>query len=281
MNARSHRMARAAAVLAAALAARAASGQDVGNFPFDRFSIAAGSFYQSTDANLRLDAGTVNAGTLISFEDDLGLDKSDQLLRIDVEWRPFNRSQFTAGYYELTREGSRSLGRDIVFGDTVFPVRASIETDFDFQYAELYYTFWAVKQERGGFGINFGASALSFDTSLTAQAELPGGGGTVRLEESASTDLPIPLIGVEGRYALTPRFLIAGNVRILPKVQIEDYEGEALTYGARLEYRLFRHFGLGASWSSFNIDAEVEKQRFLGALDFTIEGAQAFVRVGF
>lgn len=281
MSLRSHPIPRLAVLLAATLTGQSALAQGANEFPFDRFTITAGSFYETTDSDLRLDAGTVNTGTPINLERDLSLDDSDQLVRLGLEWRPFNRSQFSASYYKVAREGGRTLEREIEFGDTVFPVDAAVETDSDFEFFELYYTFWAAKTPRGGLGLSLGVSAVTIDTSLTAEVNAPVGSGTLRLEESASTDLPVPILGVEGRYALTPRFMIAGNVGVLPKVQIEDYEGEALVYGAQLEYRLARNFGLGASWTSFNIEADVERERFLGSLDFTIEGAQAFLRFAF
>jgi hypothetical protein len=91
----------------------------------------------------------------------------------------------------------------------------------------------------------------------------------------------VPFLGVEGRYAFTPRFMIAANVGALPEVKIEDYKGDALIYGVQLEYRLARHFGLGGSWTGFNIDVDVERDRFLGSLGFTIQGAQAFLRFAY
>ena len=266
-------------LLAAALAGRGALAQNVGSFPFDRFSFTVGSFYETTDTDVRLDAGTAEQGTLISLERDLGLDDSDQLLRFGLEWFPAARHQLSAGYYELSRDRTRTLEREIEFGDVVFPVRASLASSSDFEFYEAIYTFWAVRKPRGGLGLALGGAGISIETALAAEIPRPGGTGTIAREESASTDLPVPLLGVEGRYAIGPRFLIAGDVRLLPDVQIEDYEGSVLTYGARLEYRLSRHFGLGASWNSFNIDVDLEKERFRGSLDFTIEGAQAFLRV--
>lgn len=265
------------ALLAAGGSARA---QDLGSFPFDRFSLIAGSFYETTDTNLRLDAAS-RAGTSISLESDLGLDDSDQLLRLGAEWRPFERHQFAAAYYKLSREGSRVIDRDIDFGGVTFPARGSVGAKADFEFLELVYTLWAVKKPRGGLGLSLGASQIGIDTTLNAQLAVPGGGGMVSRERSASTDLPVPLLGAEGRYAFARRFLIAGSVRLLPKVNIENYEGKVLTYGARLEWRLARHLGLGASWDSFNIDADVDKDRFRGSLDFTVEGAQAYLRLAF
>ena len=274
-----HRTVGLAVLLAAALAVHTAQAQELGSFPFDRFSVTVGSFYETTDSDLRLDAGTADQGTLVSLERDLGLEDSDQLLRFGLEWRPFERHQLSGSYYELSRDASQTLARDIQIGDTVFPLRASLSSSSESQYYEAVYTFWAVKKPRGGLGLSLGVAGIALEARFTAEVPRPGGNGTLTLEESASSDLPVPLVGVEGRYAFARRFLVAGEVRALPSVQIEDYEGTALVYGVRLEYRLSRNFGLGASWSSFNIDAEVERQSFQGALDFTIEGAQAFLRV--
>ncbi len=266
-------------LLVAVLATQGALAQDVGDFPFDRFSFTVGSFYETTDADFRLDASTNHMGTPIKLEKELGLDDSGQLLRLGVEWRPFERHQFSAGYYELSRNGRRTLDRDIEFGDVVFPVNASLESESDFQLAELLYTFWAVKKPRGGLGLSLGVAGVSVEAHLKAQVTVPNGGGTVSRDKRASTDLPVPLLGIEGRYALGTRWLLAGDVRVLPSVEIGDYQASALLYGARLEYRFSRHFGLGAAWNSFNIDADVDKDKLHGSLDFTIEGAQAFLRV--
>ena len=269
----------ALALLGGVLAVPVARAQGTGSFPFDRFSVTVGSFYQTTDVGLRLDASAEREGTSISLEEDLGFDDSQDLLRFELEWRPFERSQFSAGYYELSRDARRTLDREIEFGDTTFPVSASLAADADTQYAELYYTFWAVKKPQSGLGLSIGAAAFSIDLALSAAVERPGGQGTRSLEESASTDLPVPLLGVQWRYAFTSHWMIGADVRALPSVQIEDYEGSALTYGARLEFRPFRNFGLGAAWTSFNIDVDVERDRFQGSLDYTVEGAQVYARL--
>jgi len=268
-----------AMLLVAVLATPGALAQDVGGFPFDRFSFTVGSFYETTDTDLRLDASTNHMGTPITLEKDLGLDDSGQLLRLSAEWLPFERHQFGVAYYDLSRERRRTLDREFEFNGTVFPINASLESESDFKFAEILYTYWAVKTPRGGLGLGLGASWVSIDMHLRAQVATPGGGGTATRDAKGSTDLPVPLLGIEGRYALTPRLLIAGDVRALPNVTIGDYEANALLYGARLEWRFSRHFGLGAAWNSFNVDADVDRDKFHGSLDFTIEGAQAFLRV--
>lgn len=266
-------------LLVAVLTTHGALAQNVGGFPFDRFSFTVGSFYETTDTDFRLDASTNHVGTPITLEKDLGLDDSGQLLRLSAEWLPFERHQFGVAYYDLSRDRRRTLDREFEFNGTVFPVNASLESESDFKFADLLYTYWAVKTPRGGLGLGLGASWVSIDMHLRAQVATPGGGGMASRDASGSTDLPVPLLGIEGRYTLTPRLLIAGDVRALPNVTIGEYEANALLYGVRLEYRFSRHFGLGAAWNSFNVDADVNREKFHGSLDFTIEGAQAFLRV--
>jgi hypothetical protein len=267
------------AVMLTMLGVGSVLADEADGFPFDRFSITVGSFYETTDADLRVDVSGGRQGTPINLNRDLGLDDTDQLLRLEATWRPFQRSQFTAGYFDLSTKGHRTLEREIDFGDTVFPVRASVDSALEVQVAELYYTFWALKRPRGGIGLSFGVSALAIDTSLSAQLDRPTSPGTsLRRDASTSADLPIPLFGAEGLYALGTHFLIGANARYLPEITIDQYTGSAYSFGASLEYRFVRHLGLGLSWNSFNIDADVDRDRLDGSVNFTIEGAQLYLK---
>lgn len=67
--------------------------------------------------------------------------------------------------------------------------------------------------------------------------------------------LLIALAGLQGRVALTPRFHAEAAVSMLPRVTIGDYAGNAMTAGARHEYRPLPWLGLGAAYHYFRLDA--------------------------
>ena len=245
---------------------------------FPRFSITAATSPADFETNARIDPETsAEEGTTISFEDDLGLEDSRTLTRFGLQWRPFRRHELAATYFSAPRNGFEQIHREIVFRDQVYPVLADVTTQFDLDYASVMYTFWARRSDRDGLGITLGAATLRMGASVTAETA----GGSATITQRAETDVPVALAGLQGRIAFTPRVLAEASVAMLPRVTIEDYTGDALTAGARLEYRPLQWLGIGAAYHYFRLDVDVEQTTLRGALDMTIRGPEAYVRLGF
>jgi hypothetical protein len=99
--------------------------------------------------------------------------------------------------------------------------------------------------------------------------------------ERAETEVPVALAGLQGRIAFTDRVHAEASAAMLPRVTIEDFTGDALTVGARIEYRPARWLGIGAAYHYFRLDVDVAQPDLRGSLDMTIRGPEAFVRVAF
>ncbi|HEX8253012.1 MAG TPA: hypothetical protein VF846_07700 [Thermoanaerobaculia bacterium] len=245
---------------------------------FPTFSVTGATSPSSFDTNVRIDPEeTGGEGTLVSFEDDLGLEGERTVQRFGLQWRPFARHELAATYFSAPRSGIEQINRDIVFRDETYPVNALVTTEFDLDYASATYTYWARRSDRDGLGITLGVAALALDASITA--ERPG--QSVTVTQTAETEVPVALAGVQGRFAFTRTIFGEASVSTLPSVTIGDYTGTALTAGARLEYRPFRWIGVGAAYHYFRLDVDVDQGEFGGSLDMTIRGPEAFVRLAF
>lgn len=245
---------------------------------FPRFSLIGGSSSSSFDTNARIDPETTGEeGTLVSFENDLGLEDSATLERFHVQWRPLARHELAATYFSAPRSGIEQIDREIVFRNETYRARALVTTQWDLDYASLTYTYWLRRSERDGFGLSLGAASLALDASVTAQRDED----SVTVTQEANTDVPVALIGLQGRVAFTQRFFGEASAATLPRVTIEDYTGTALTGSARIEYRPVRWLGIGAAYHYFRLDVDVEQLDLRGALDMTIRGPEAFVRLAF
>jgi hypothetical protein len=245
---------------------------------FPRFSVTGGTSPASFETNARIDPEFgVQEGTLVSFEHDLGLEDSRTLQRFGVQWRPFNRHELAASYFSAPRSGREQINRTIVFRNQSYPVNALVTTQFDLDYASLTYTFWARRSDRDGLGITLGAATLSMDATVSSQQT----NTLVSVTQQADTDVPVALAGLQGRVAMTPRLHGEASVATLPRVSIGDYSGDALTAAARLEYRPLRWLGIGAAYHYFRLNVDVEQTTLKGALDMTIRGPEAFVRLAF
>lgn len=256
-------------------------GQDL----FPRFSITGGASASDFQTNVRIDpevvagqAGTPGTGTVVNFERDLGLEDSRTLQRFGVQWRPFRRHELAATYFSAPRNGFEQIDREIVFRDEVYPVRALVTTQLDLEYLSATYTFWARRTDRDGIGISLGAATLSFNAAIDAQTE----NQSVTLSERAETDVPVALVGLQGRVALMDKVHLEGGVSTLPRITIEGYTGDALTANAKLEYRVLPWLGIGASYNYFRMNVDVARAGDLtGSLDMTIRGPEAYLRLAF
>jgi hypothetical protein len=244
---------------------------------FPRLSVTGGRYSGNFTTDIRLDPDATGEGTRIGFERDLGLEPGESLQRFGLEWRPFERHELAGSYFSSSRRGFQQIQRDFVFRNNVYPVNALVTTGFDLKYWSATYTYWARRSARDGFGITLGAAGLSLDASVIAQrADL-----TVTANQTANTDVPVALAGVQGRIALSDRLLAGAAVSTLPRVTISGYTGRALTGGARLEYRALRWLGIGAAYNYFRLNVDVARPDLRGSIDMTMRGPEGFVRLAF
>lgn len=258
------------------LAALPLAAQEAPLFP--RFSISGGAYSGRFDTNVRIDPDELaGEGTTVGFERDLGLEKTKQLQQFRVQWRPFARHELAATYFATSRQGFEQIDREIVFRNQSYPVSALVTTAFDLDYASLTYTYWMRRSRRDGLGITIGAAALSLDASVTAQRpDL-----TITAAQSAKTDVPVALGGLQGRLAFSDRLLGEASVSALPRVTIEGYTGRALTANARLEYRPVPWIGLGGAYNYFRLDVDVAQSDLRGSIGMRVQGPEAYVRLAF
>jgi len=241
---------------------------------FPRLSVTGGRYSGHFDTNVRLDPDATGEGTRIGFERDLGLAPSERLQRFALEWQPLARHELAGSYFSSSRNGFQQIDREFTFRNNVYPVNALVTTGFDLKYWSATYTYWARRSARDGFGITLGAAGLSLDASVIAQrADL-----TVAANQTAKTDVPVALAGVQGRVALSPRLFADAAVSTLPRVTISGYTGRALTGGARLEYRALRWLGVGAAYNYFRLNVDVARTDLHGSIDMTMRGPEGFVR---
>ncbi|HEX9982081.1 MAG TPA: hypothetical protein VGF69_02350 [Thermoanaerobaculia bacterium] len=244
---------------------------------FPRFSITGGGYFGNFETNVRVDESESLEGTSVNLERDLGLEQSRNMQRFTVQWRPFNRHELAASYFNASRTGFEEIDREITFRDTTYPVRAVVSSEFDLDYRDATYTLWVRKAERDGLGLMLGVAALAVDASLEATAE----GESVALSERAETDVPVAVIGAQGRWALTNRIFLEAQAGVLPEVTLDEITGSALTGNARLEWRFLRNVGIGAAYNYFHIEGTVAGEDFDGELDMTIDGAEVYLRLAF
>ena len=60
-----------------------------------------------------------------------------------------------------------------------------------------------------------------------------------------------------------------------------DIDGSLATVAAKLEYQFTKRWGIGAGYSAFNIDVDIEDGNLLSNIEYTYHGVQLYGILGF
>lgn len=246
--------------------------------PVDQdFQLSVGGFFMSSDTRVRLD-GEAQTGTDVDWESEFDLKDKDNV-RIDAFWRFAERHKLRLMVFENNRSGSRTLTRDIEFGDTTYPVTTTVEAGLDQGIYEIAYEYAFMRQEGLELSGSFGIHAIELTASLRGDVSGPGG-GTAEAVEEASTTGPLPVLGFRVLWNMGNNFYLDGLAQFF-YIQFDNYDGRLYDYKAGVTWFPARNFGVGIGYNSFVTRLEVEKEDFTGRLRVGYGGPMAYVTVGF
>lgn len=250
----------------------AARAADEG-YEWKRFSLGLGAqLIADMNTTMRVDSPTLGVGTEVDLEDDLGVDDSLFLGRMDAEWRFARRHALDFSLFKLGREGTRVIDRDLQIGDVVFPLNAEVESEADQLVVKLAYRYSFLNRERWHVGASFGAHTMDWSTRWES--------GGLALEEDYDVLVPLPVVGLFGSWALTPRLYLSASSEFFG-LEYEEFDGFLNNTRLALEHRTFEHLGLGLGLDYFLMNAGVENDS--GSLSAEVEydylGLMGFVRI--
>jgi hypothetical protein len=265
-----------ALALAGGLPARAET-----DYLWPRYSLTAGSYWITADDRIRIDASANRAGTGVRLETDLGLPDSDSLATFGFDWGFADRHSLGFKYYNHDRAGSRSIDRVFTIGDVEYPAGARLETAFDTTSIEAVYNYWFVRKDAYGFAGSLGLVYLGIDATVTGTARFGTSGATETRQASASTDLPVPMIGLAYKASPWRRLVLHADGRYLPSVQIGDVNGEAGSYSLGADFYLVGPFAVGVSYDGTFYDIDLDETRWRGSVDVSTKGWKGYLRASF
>lgn len=266
----------AIAIVLLACAAPGTVSADERNPLESKFIVDAGWFFMSTDMRVRVDGETTsNVGSDVDYDDTFGIGDFDRF-RADGSWRIAPRHLVRAMYFQNNRRASRSLERDVSFGDETFPIGVTVNARSELTVAQLSYEYAFLRRDNyelaGGIGVHYLDMGLGLDATVAAQ----GGTASRSLDESAATEAPLPVLGLRGLWRLPHNFYVSAQVQYF-YVQFDPYSGSLIDLKASLVWQFSDHVGIGIAYNDFGFRFDIEDERdFDGRLRWDYGGAIAF-----
>jgi hypothetical protein len=255
-----------------------AMGADSGPLAND-FELALGAFFLSANTQLRLDGQNTLTGTDVNWEHDLGLEDKDRF-RVDGFWRFAKRHKVRVMYYENNRSGTRSLARDIQFGDTTFPVNARVDAELDTRVIELAYEYAFLKKDTVELSGSFGIHDVKLSAGLSGSISAGSGGLSAQANKEASTEGPFPVVGVHVLWHMGHNFFLDGLGQFF-FAKIDNIDGRLTDYKVAINWYSRSHIGVGIGYNDFVTTVDVDKRNFSGRLRLQNGGPLVFVTASF
>ncbi|MGI9233505.1 MAG: hypothetical protein ACR2RD_07740 [Woeseiaceae bacterium] len=238
----------------------------------ERGSISLGAFLTDRDTTGRVDSETLGLGTVIDAEDDLGLDSSDTVARLDGYYRFNPRHRIDFSIFDLSRDATGTIDRSIQFGDEIFDIDSTISTDLDLTIYKAAYTYSFLVRENGYLGFTAGLYVISTDISLRES-------NTGQFEAEDLT-APLPVIGLRGDYQFTPRLVLRSSAELFA-IEFDNVDGSLFDFYVGLDYHFHDNFAVGLGYNNVSLDVDADGSDFQGSLDWTYDGALLNVQYSF
>jgi len=232
-----------------------------------RFKVSAGGFFPVNNTVVKVEGNNGNAGTIIDLEDDLGFSKSTVSFLGTFDWRISKRSRLGFEYFVLDRTATKTLQREINFGDNTYEVDGRVRGTFNVQIARIAYGYAILSKPKYQAGLLVGAHVLFADLGL----QLVGETQSVEKHDKFDFTAPLPDVGIWGEFVLGNRWGLYANVNYLA-VQINDTDGRIISYGLSVLYNVHQNFSLTAGYNGLNFRVDTVQERLNGYLKWGYNG---------
>lgn len=234
----------------------------------DRFMIRGGWAYVFNASTTIGINGTSGIGATVDLSRTLKTQRDDNLWRIDSLYR-FNRKHSVGfSYYDVTRKGSAELTQSVAIGDTTYGIGSQLTNNLDIGLYRFYYNYSFHHDDKVELAASVGLYiadirvGFSGNFSCTGSPNCTGTSQTV-LSEDGKLFAPLPTIGLLVKYNFTPR--LVGQARFdWFYVEFSQFKGFMTELYFGLEYRLLKHFALGAAFNRLDVSLDYQPEESTG-----------------
>jgi len=223
----------------------------------DRLYLRMGTYFVGHNETTLSITSPYILGVNLNIQDDLNMNSSDEVARIDGYYRFKENHALGFSYYQLNSSGSTQAGRVITLpdpdnpqGSIDIPIGADVESKLDTEILKLNYIWSFYRSDEAGMALNLGLHITRIEAAIRGQ--LTAGVPQSVEEVGVGVTAPLPVIG--GRFSYKPterlRLILESNLFLL---SYGDYSGSYVDTSLLAEYRFWKHGGIGGGVNFNNL----------------------------
>jgi hypothetical protein len=238
----------------------------------DKFKIAMGGFaLVRFDSAISLTDPGIGAGVSIDPQDALGMTTQQTVLRLGGYYRFSRHHALTYSWYSISLPGYKTLDHEIDWVDedgnpVVIPLGAKVSTSLDYDIYKVGY-LWSFHhtdkvEMSAGIGLHTTSIAVSLKTDVT---------GSATKTKDKDTTVPLPVLSFNINYKITPKFNWYLETELFA-IEYSNIDGVFTDISLGVEYRVFRHVGLGMGLDSNSLKIVEDESDYQFTYDNRLTG---------
>jgi hypothetical protein len=234
----------------------------------DTFSVGVGVFFPDKNFKVRVDGRL--PGDYVDFEEAFKIDDSETTGAFDFRWRFGEKWSVQGQYWSVSDSGTARLTEDYVWDDVVFKEGTFASADLGLDVARVFFGRTFSSSPRHEFGLGLGFHWLELEAGIEGQI-LTDQGDSEFYRGDVSSGAPLPNIGAWYMHSWSEQWAFLAQVDWL-SATIGDYSGSLWNAQLGVNWAVFEHFGIGASWNFFQLDVDIDKSDWRGAAEVSQNG---------
>lgn len=237
----------------------------------DSFSAYLGAMRSANSFKIRAD-GVADRGDDIDFDDKFDVSDHSTFFNGQLRWKFGKEKKWSlwGQYFSNNATGSAVLDDDYEFEDVIFREGTYAEAGTKLAVMRLFFGRSLVKNAQNDFGLGVGIHNLDLSAYVKGEV-LVNDVSTSTRRVSVSANQPLPNVG--GWYNFSParNWLLHARLDWIG-ANIGDYDGDLWNASAGIGYQAWRHVGFDLSWQYFNLNLNVDSDKWVGSTDLTYSG---------
>jgi hypothetical protein len=235
----------------------------------DRFRLEVGVLPISIDTQVRFDPSETVTGTHIDAESDLGLRNSKVLPQLEFTMFPGKHHLVRLSAFTVRRSAQERIDRQIVFDDQVYQANELVDSELNLSLVGLTYGYRFIASERAELAATLGIHITEVEANAVVRSRV--------IREAEDGVIPIPLFGVEGRFAFSSRWSAELRAQYLGGKE-QDIDAFISDVRGAFSWRQNPHLVWGLGYRSFKIKVDSRDPDDSGRVDMHFDGPELFVR---
>jgi hypothetical protein len=234
----------------------------------DRGYIDVGWFFpMNISSKVRLDSTRLGLGTKVSYEDDLGFADTQSQFSARAGYYFNDRFQVSLEYYSLNRSNSKTLTREINWGDETFEIGARVKAFFDVELIRVAFGYDILRKDNYRLGFTLGAHVFDAATGIDLVAGIGENLGRVGTDAETGGLFPIPNLGINYSYSFNEKWRFDAWADWFG-ISLGEWDGTFFAGSASFCYFLTENWSLGLGVQLLNLEVNYDDSKWKGRAEF-------------